>query len=86
MGSIPGQGTKIPQATRCSQKKKKKEEQIEMGKVIPMNTARYYMLDVHSCLLGQIRIYYHGELSWGKEGNIAPRDLRFQREEHYSRS
>ena len=29
MGSIPGQGSKIPQATQCSQKERKKEMKKE---------------------------------------------------------
>ena len=36
MGSIPGQGTKIPHATRYGQKKKKKEERKKQGPQVLM--------------------------------------------------
>ena len=36
-GSIPGRGTKIPQAVQCSQKKKK-EKSIEPKEVKPWET------------------------------------------------
>ena len=37
MGSIPGQGTKIPQAVWCSQEKKKKKTGLEAQGIYPLN-------------------------------------------------
>ena len=34
IGSIPGQGTKIPQAAQCHQKKKKKKKKLTQGSLI----------------------------------------------------
>ena len=56
LGLIPGQGPKIPQASQCSQKKKK-------GKVTDGETwqAPLYLSDLELTLpvLGQIKIVLH---------------------------
>ena len=56
MSSIPGQGTKIPQATQCSQKKKRKSNYDR-----ETWQAQLYLSDLELTLpvLGQLKIVLH---------------------------
>ena len=44
LGSIPGQGTKIPQAVRCSQRRKKKTKKGADHKVYSISLSFYEII------------------------------------------